>query len=139
MKMKLVLVLVIVTTSLILTSCYFNLPGGCKGVVKVENPIPDTTMVVGQIIKINLIANPAVFQQTSDNGGFSYNVLNQNDSIVLPSLGNKTNNTLILQARGIGIDTLIIQAKDVCDSFANTTFVVTVKDSSIMLHSGPRS
>lgn len=130
MKMKFILVFVIVTTSLILTSCYFNSPGGCKGVVKVVNPIPDTTMVVGQTIKIDLTANPVVFQQTSDNGGITYNVLNQNDSIVLPSLGTKTNNILILQARGIGIDTLIIQAKDVCDSFAKTTFVVTVKDSS---------
>lgn len=96
--------------------------------MKVVNPIPDTTMVLGQTIVRNLKDTPTVFQQTGGDLSYDFTILNQNSFIVLVTIGSKGD--MILDARGIGIDTISIQAQGMCDTFAKTTFVVTVANQS---------
>ena len=126
----LIFVPVFLFIAIIYTSCYPPpSPEPCDGHVILVNPLPDTTMVVGQIIKRDLMAEPIVFQQTAGKNYFSYNILNQNGFIVNVSLGD-LQSLLTLKARSVGIDTITIEAKDHCDSYAQTTFVVTVIDTS---------
>ncbi|HKJ32494.1 MAG TPA: hypothetical protein VKA34_11735 [Balneolales bacterium] len=128
MKKQLVIGLSIMITCVLLSSCVFNSPEGCRGYVKVVSPIPDTSMIVGQSLERDIISNP-IFQQTAGNNEFNYNVLNQDWLIVNVEIGNVTGQ-LKLTAKSAGIDTISIQAQDHCDTFAKTTFVVTVVDSS---------
>ncbi len=86
-------------------------------------------MVVGQTIKIDLSSNPVVFQQSVGNNEFSYNVLNQDWLIVDVEIGD-FESLLTLRAESAGVDTISIQAQDHCETFAKTTFVVTVVESS---------
>ncbi|HKI45959.1 MAG TPA: hypothetical protein VKA08_11570 [Balneolales bacterium] len=121
------IVCLFVFTMLLLTRCFAPTEEGkCDGHMEVAHPIPDTTMVLGQTIERDLTAEP-VFRQTAGNG-FSYNVLNQNWFIVDVQIGDITG--LVLKARGVGIDTIAIEAKDICDTHAKTTFVVKVDSAS---------
>ena len=125
----LIFVPVFVFIAIIFTSCYVSSQGGCDGYVKVLNSIPDTTMVVGQTIKIDLSSNPVVFQQSVGNNEFSYNVLNQ-DWLIVDVEIRDFESLLTLRAESAGVDTISIQAQDDCETFAKTTFVVTVIDTS---------
>ena len=124
----LIIGLLLIATSTLLTRCFAPTgEGKCDGHMEVVHPILDTTMVVGQTIERNLTAEPVVFRQTVGNG-FDYTIFNQNDFIVFPTIG--TDNVMRLKARGVGIDTIQIEAKDICDTFADVTFVVKVDSAS---------
>lgn len=119
--------LLVVTISFLLTSCMPTSPGPCEGYLEVVGPVSDTVMVVGQTIKKDIRTNP-IFQQT-EGKYFTYHVLNQNSFIVTCYVGDVTG-FLTLKAIGVGIDTISIEGKDDCDTYAKTTFVVKVDSAS---------
>ncbi len=126
----LIFVPVFLFIAVIYTSCYPPpSPEPCDGRVNLVNPIPDTTMVVGQTIERDLMAEPIVFQQTAGNNILATIFLIKIDSLSRYQL-EIYKAYLTFKAQSVGVDTISIEDKDHCDTYAQTTFVVTVIDTS---------
>lgn len=113
--------------SLIFAGCieFFNEREDCNGYVRVVNPIPDTTLVVdGPTYERNLESPPIVFEHTGDKV-IDYEAISTNREVAGALI---LNNVLNIEPRSVGVDTVLIRAKDACDKTAATTFEVTVTE-----------
>ena len=74
-QFNLPILLAIATASLLLYGCILGPErGSCEGSLTLENPIPDTTVAVGDTLLIDL-TNPPVFVSSKGRVSYSYSIL----------------------------------------------------------------
>jgi len=112
---------------LLLYSCTRS--GPCEGSLRLENPIPDTTVAVGDTLFIDL-ANPPVF--VSSEGQISYipSVMQGQMNVDVIQMENPNDNQrlsiLLIIGESVGEAILELEANSACLE-NQTTFNVTVK------------
>lgn len=100
----------------------------CEGYLRVINPIPDTTLVVGDTLFIDL-TDPPVFKSSEDRIDYWYNVLDGNfySDLSIYTGYNKEDKIDSLQIIGRSPGKSIVKLIGVSDCLENsTTFTVNV-------------
>jgi len=112
---------------LLLYSCTRS--GPCEGLLRLENPIPDTTVAVGDTLFIDLV-NPPVFVSSEGNITFIPSIKRGSNHININKMENPNDNQrlsiLLIIGESVGDAVLELQAASGCLE-NQTTINITVQ------------
>ena len=107
----------------------------CEGKIEVVNPIPDTTLYVGEEpFERDLFETPVVLRHTGDRQIF-INVLSSNGTVVKGTSARSSTtgrlNAIEITPLKAGDSKITIVAEDGCEYYIKTSFNVSVVDTTI--------
>jgi len=127
MKLKYISLIVPAITVFVMSGCNLfstTQEGPCEGSLTLENPIPDTTVAVGDTVAIDL-TNPPVFKSTKNDISYSFSGLQGITRIRLNLVDNPNDNNKnsLLLIRGISKGDVRIELIALSECLENTTTI----------------